>query len=136
MQVVYSPRHLAHDIDTETFMGVGIPANEVAERAERIRTALVADGGFQFADPTDHGEAPITAVHDERLVRFLETAWSEVRAQAIPRAFLTADTYPNIAMFEGMSRDVSGRLIREPNALSELNRELGIREAESQEATS
>ena len=39
MQVVYSPRHLAHDIDTETFMGVAIPANEVAERgrADPIR---------------------------------------------------------------------------------------------------
>jgi len=115
MQVVYSPRHLAHDIDTETFMGVGIPANEVAERAERIRTALEADGGFTFMDPTAHGGAPITAIHDERLVRFLEVAWSEVRAQAIPRAFLSADTYPNIAMFEGMSPDAIERLVREPS---------------------
>jgi acetoin utilization deacetylase AcuC-like enzyme len=114
MQVVYSPRHLAHDIDTETFMGIGIPANEVAERAERIRDALTADGGFTFVDPTDHGEAPITAVHDEGLVRFLEVAWSEVRAQMIPRAFLSADTYPNVAMFEGMSPDAVARLAREP----------------------
>ena len=114
MQVVYSPRHLAHDIDTETFMGVAVPANEVAERAERIRTALQADGGFTFVDPADHGEAPITAVHDGRLVRFLEIAWSEVRAQAIPRAFLSADTYPNRAMFDGMSPDATARL-REPS---------------------
>jgi acetoin utilization deacetylase AcuC-like enzyme len=114
MQVVYSPRHLAHDIDTETFMGVGVPANEVAERAERIRDALTADGGFDFAGPTEHGEAPITAVHDEALVRFLEVAWSEVRAQAIPRAFLSADTYPNVAMFEGMSPEAIERLVREP----------------------
>ena len=114
MQVVYSPRHLAHDIDTETFMGVAVPANEVAERGERIRTALQADGGFTFVDPTDHGEAPITAVHDERLVRFLEVAWSEVRAQAIPRAFLSADTYPNRAMFDGMSAGAMARL-REPS---------------------
>jgi acetoin utilization deacetylase AcuC-like enzyme len=115
MQVAYSTRHLAHDIDTETFMGVGVPANEVAERAERIRTALEADGGFTFVEPTDHGEAPITAVHEERLVRFLEVAWSEVRAQAIPRAFLSADTYPNPAMFEGMSPESMARLLREPS---------------------
>jgi len=115
MQVVYSPRHLAHDIDTETFMGVAIPANEVAERAELIRTALEADGGFAFVDPTDHGEEPIAAVHHPRLIRFLESAWSEVRAQAIPRAFLSADTYPNIAMFEGMSPDALTRLRREPS---------------------
>jgi acetoin utilization deacetylase AcuC-like enzyme len=114
MQVVYSPRHLGHDIDSETFMGVAIPANEVAERAERIRTALEADGGFPFGEPTDHGEGPVTAVHEERLVRFLESAWSEVRAQAIPRAFLSADTYPNRAMFEGMSADAVARL-REPS---------------------
>jgi acetoin utilization deacetylase AcuC-like enzyme len=114
MQVVYSPRHLAHDISSETFMGVEVPANEVAERAEKIRSALTADGGFTFTEPTDHGVAPITAVHAEGLVRFLEVAWSEVRAQLIPRAFLSADTYPNRAMFEGMSADAVERLVREP----------------------
>ena len=46
MRVVYSPAHLAHDVVTETVLGAVIPANEVAERAERIRAALEADGGF------------------------------------------------------------------------------------------
>src|SRR5688500_17890432 len=114
MQVVYTARHLAHDIDTETYMGVGVPANEVAERAEKIRSALEADGGFDFSGPTEHGEEPITAVHDPGLVRFLEEAWSELRAQNIPRAFLPADTYPNRAMFEGMSAEAIARLVREP----------------------
>src|SRR5687768_1255872 len=114
MQVVYSPAHLAHDIETETYMGVGVPANEVAERAEKIRTALEADGGFTLSGPTEHGSDPITAVHDPDLVRFLETAWSEVRSQNIPRAFLSADTYPNRAMFEGMSPEAVDRLVREP----------------------
>jgi acetoin utilization deacetylase AcuC-like enzyme len=117
MQVVYSPRHLAHDIDTETYMGVGVPANEVAERAERIRSALEADGGFPFSEPTDHGETPITAVHDPGLVRFLAAAWSEVRAQNVPRAFLSADTYPNRAMFEGMSEEAVAGLVREPRQI-------------------
>jgi acetoin utilization deacetylase AcuC-like enzyme len=117
MDVVYSPRHLAHDIDTETYMGVGVPANEVAERAERIRTALEADGGFSIVSPTDHGEAPISSVHEPGLVRFLETAWSELRAQNVPRAFLSADTYPNRAMFEGMSPEAVGRIAREPRQI-------------------
>ena len=95
MQVVYSPAHLGHDVTVETFMGVPVPANEVAERAETIRAALDADGGFTIAGPTEHGEAPITAVHDAGLVRFLEVAWSELRAQSIDRPFLSADTYPN-----------------------------------------
>src|ERR1044072_701114 len=114
MQVVYSPAHLAHDISLETFMGIPIPANEVAERAEKIRVALEADGGFTFPGRTEHGEAPITAVHDPGLVRFLEVAWSEVRRQGIPRPFLSADTYPNRSMFEGLSPDAIARLVREP----------------------
>ncbi len=114
MQVVYSPVHLAHDIDTETYMGIGVPANEVAERAEKIRTALEADGGFTLTTPTEHGEEPITGVHDAGLVRFLESAWSEVRSQNIPRPFLSADTYPNRALFEGMSPDAIARFVREP----------------------
>ena len=81
-----------------------IPANEVAERAERIRTRWRPTAASTFTEPTEHGEAPITAVHDPGLVRFLEVAWSEVRRQAIDRPFLSADTYPNRSMFEGMSR--------------------------------
>ena len=40
MQFVYSAAHLAHDITVETFMGLPIPANEVAERAEKIRESV------------------------------------------------------------------------------------------------
>jgi acetoin utilization deacetylase AcuC-like enzyme len=114
VQVVYSPAHLGHDITVETFMGMPVPANEVAERAERIRLALEADGGFPAIEPTAHGETPITAVHDPGLVRFLEVAWSELRAQGIVRPFLSADTYPNRAMFEGMSDGALAGLVREP----------------------
>jgi acetoin utilization deacetylase AcuC-like enzyme len=114
MQVVYSPAHLGHDITVETFMGVPVPAHEVAERAETIRSALVADGGFPMTGPTAHGEGPITAVHDPGLIRFLEVAWSELRAQSIDRPFLSADTYPNRAMFEGMSAEAVAALAREP----------------------
>ncbi len=53
MRFVYSPLHLQHDIRTQTVMGVQVDANEVAERAEVIRTALLADGGFELASPTD-----------------------------------------------------------------------------------
>jgi acetoin utilization deacetylase AcuC-like enzyme len=114
MQVVYSPSHLGHDITHETFMGVAIPANEVAERAEIIRETLDADGGFPRSESTEHGEGPITAVHDPGLVRFLSEAWSELRRQGLPRPFLTADTFPNRRMFQGMSDEAIERLVREP----------------------
>ncbi|MEA2620740.1 MAG: hypothetical protein QOC97_1513 [Chloroflexota bacterium] len=114
MQVVYSPAHLGHDVTLETYMGIPVPANEVAERAERIRMTLEADGGFPMIAPTDHGDAPISAVHDPGLLRFLEVAWSEHRAQRGDRPFLSADTYPNRSMFEGMSEAAVARLVREP----------------------
>ena len=114
MRVVYTPSHLGHDITTETFMGQAIPANEVAERAEIIRRTLEADGGYELVAPTEHGEAPITAVHDEGLVRFLEVAWHEVRRQQLAVPFLSADTYPNRSMFEGMSPEAVKALVREP----------------------
>jgi acetoin utilization deacetylase AcuC-like enzyme len=116
MRVVYSPAHLAHDVTHETVMGVSVPAYEVAERAERIREALESDDAFTIEGPTEHGLDPILAVHDEGLVRFLESAWSEVRRQAIERPYLVADTYPNPAMFDGMSAEVVAR-IGEPEAV-------------------
>jgi acetoin utilization deacetylase AcuC-like enzyme len=105
VRVVYSPAHLAHDVTTEAVMGGVIPANEVAERAERIRTALEADGGFTIEGPTEHGTDPILAIHDEGLLRFVEEAWPAARAQGIGRPSLIADTYPTFRMFEGMSAE-------------------------------
>ncbi len=113
MKVVYSSAHLSHDVTHETYLGIPIPANEVSERAENIRAALLADGGFELVGPTDHGLDPILAVHDEGLVRFVETAWGDVRSQKLDRSFLVADTYPVRAMFEGMSDEALARL-REP----------------------
>jgi acetoin utilization deacetylase AcuC-like enzyme len=116
MKVVYTPAHFAHDVTHETYLGVAVPANEVAERAERIRAALEADGGFELVGPAEHGLDPILAVHDPGLVRFVETAWADARTQVIGRSFLVADTYPVRAMFEGMSEAALARL-REPAAI-------------------
>jgi len=106
VRVVYSPAHLAHDVVTETVMGVAIPANEVAERAERIRSTLEADGGFAIEAPTEHGTDPILAVHDPGLLRFVEEAWRDARAQSIARPSLLADTFPTFRMFEGMTPEL------------------------------
>jgi acetoin utilization deacetylase AcuC-like enzyme len=103
VRVLYTPTHLAHDATTETVMGGVIAANEVAERAERIRTTLESDGGFTIEGPTEHGREPILAVHDPGLVSFVEEAWPAARSQGIDRASLIADTYPTFRMFEGMS---------------------------------
>ena len=116
MKVVYTQAHLAHDPTHETVLGTAIPANEVAERGERIRDALDADRGFEIVAPTEHGAEPILAVHDAGLLRFLEGAWPAARQQGLPYSSLAADTYPNRAMFEGLSDEAIGRL-REPAAV-------------------
>jgi acetoin utilization deacetylase AcuC-like enzyme len=116
MKAVYTAAHLGHDVVNETYMGMPVPANEVAERAERIRAALVADGGFEVTPPTEHGIDPILAVHDKGLVEFVESAWAELRRQGVPRSFLAADTYPTFHMFEGMSPEAVAQL-REPRAI-------------------
>src|SRR4051812_50165359 len=102
MRFVYSPLHLGHDIRTQTILGVQVPANEVAERAETIRTTLLGDGGFEAVVPTTHGPEPITAVHDPGLLRFLEEAWDEARRQGHPYDFLAPETIANAAATEGM----------------------------------
>jgi acetoin utilization deacetylase AcuC-like enzyme len=107
MRVVYSPAHLAHDVRTQTILGVQVPANEIAERAETIRTTLIADGGFELLEPVAHGEAPITAVHDPGLLRFLQQAWDEAERQGHPYGFLAPETIANAAVTEGMRRGVA-----------------------------
>jgi acetoin utilization deacetylase AcuC-like enzyme len=117
VKAVYSPTHLGHDVTHEFGDGELYPANEVTERAERIRSALAADGGFELVPPTDHGEQPILAVHDEGLLRFLEVAWPEARRQGFAGTQLIADTYPVRQMFEGMSDDALATL-GEPVAIA------------------
>ena len=115
MRVVYSPLHLGHEIVTETVMGLPIPANEVAERAERISATLEADGGFPVEPPTDHGEAPILAVHDAGLVRFLAEAWVQRLAQGIDRPASSPETLFVRGYVEGMGGD--GYAPREPDSI-------------------
>lgn len=103
MRVVYSPLHLGHDITMQTVLGERIPANEVAARAERIRETLVADGGFDLLEPTEHGTAPITAVHDPGLLRFLEEAWVDARKVGHRYDHLTPETIMAAGLMEGMS---------------------------------
>jgi acetoin utilization deacetylase AcuC-like enzyme len=106
MRVVYTPAHLAHDVVTETVLGAAIPANEVPERAELIRAALEADGGFTIETPTEHGTEPILAVHDPGLLAYLAEAWPAASAGSLERPSLIADTYPTFRMFEGMSAEL------------------------------
>ena len=102
MRVVYSPAHLGHDIASETVMGRPVPANEVAERAERIRASLEADGGFEIAGPADHGDEPVVAVHDPGLLRFLAEAFGQMRREGVDRVAVVPEGFNVRALSEGM----------------------------------
>ena len=76
LPVVWSDECLRHDPDAEVFVGVRMPAVEVAARVERIREALVAAGAPTVA-AEPHGDEALLAVHDAALVEWLRGAWAE-----------------------------------------------------------
>ena len=100
------------------FSASPVPAYEVAERAETIRRALDADGGFP-------------RLESDRARRGADHRRPRPGSRALPRGglvrgcgarasrarYLTADTYPNRSMFEGMSDEAVERLVREPESI-------------------
>lgn len=78
--VIRSDAHLAHAGLIELASGVEIPCWESPERVLAIEAALAADGGFALEPPTEHGRAPILAVHDPDMVEVFEHAWTDALA--------------------------------------------------------
>ncbi len=72
--VVWTDAHRLHDPGVGIWIGVPIPADEVPERAERIRVAL-EEAGATLVAAEPHGDEALYAVHDPELVSFLEGAW-------------------------------------------------------------
>jgi acetoin utilization deacetylase AcuC-like enzyme len=69
MRRFFDPRQLAHAPEKELHNGGFTDFAEKPSRAEMIATAI---GATEL--PSDHGEAPILAVHDAGYVDFLKTA--------------------------------------------------------------
>jgi acetoin utilization deacetylase AcuC-like enzyme len=102
MHVVSTPDHLLHDNTIEVEWGVPNGHWEAPVRAEVIGAALRADPSmFEFVSPTDHGRAPIDAVHDPGLVNFLARAWTDFQSVRRQREVFP-DTYLHPAIRENM----------------------------------
>jgi acetoin utilization deacetylase AcuC-like enzyme len=100
--VVYSPVHLQHDPATEVELGRSLGQYELPVRAEEIRRVLASEPErFPFIEPTEHGVAPIEAVHDPGLAAYLATAWEEVQHEQ-QLAEIFPDTFVHPAVREGM----------------------------------
>jgi acetoin utilization deacetylase AcuC-like enzyme len=81
--VVWSDACLLHDPDAEVFVGVRLPAVEVAARVEQVREAVVA-AGAPLVDAEPHGDEALLAVHDASLVEWLRGAWAEWERAGLP----------------------------------------------------
>jgi len=102
VRVVYSERHRLHNPEHDVQGGISLEQSERPARAETILQALVEDGFFQIDAPTDHGLAPIEAVHAPGLIDFLKSAWHIWRStSSAPEMF--PDTIPHPGLRDGMN---------------------------------
>ncbi|TML69208.1 MAG: histone deacetylase family protein [Actinobacteria bacterium] len=81
--VVWSDECLLHEPGGEVWIGRPIPGDEVPERAVRIREVLEA-AGAPVVESRLHPDDALLAVHDDRLVEFLRTAWEVWEAAGYP----------------------------------------------------
>jgi acetoin utilization deacetylase AcuC-like enzyme len=93
MKTFYSPAHLAHAPKEEFEGGRLSPAVELPARAERVKAEVERRKLGPVLAPQEFGSAPILAVHDSAMVRFLTGAheqwrerWPDTEA-AIPSAW-------------------------------------------------
>jgi acetoin utilization deacetylase AcuC-like enzyme len=73
MHIVYTEQHKLHDPANILVEGHPLNSFEVPARAEAILSAVQAAQLGPIVAPTDHGLAPILAVHDADYVQFLRT---------------------------------------------------------------
>jgi acetoin utilization deacetylase AcuC-like enzyme len=102
VKVFASPRHQLHDPDHEIEASRLQQPFEHPGRAEAIRAALAADERFVIAEPGEWGTAPIEAVHDPGLVRFLASAWEEYQQEVHPAHDVVPDVFAHRGLRAGM----------------------------------
>jgi acetoin utilization deacetylase AcuC-like enzyme len=83
LPVVWTDAHRLHEPSAENWVGVRMPATEVAARADAIRSTL-AGASARFVAAEAHSDDALLAVHAPELVAFLREAWSEWEAAGLP----------------------------------------------------
>ncbi|MDP4757642.1 MAG: histone deacetylase family protein, partial [Sphingorhabdus sp.] len=69
MRLFFDPRQLDHAPVQELHNGAFVPYAETPARAQALCAGVSAT-----ESPTDHGEAPVLAVHDAGYIAYLKTA--------------------------------------------------------------
>ena len=97
--VVECPSHVKHAPAVEIQGGRPLQAFDQVARIARIRDSLQSVPGVEHYQPTEHGLAPVLRVHDERMVRFLGTAWAASEGLRSPGSdLLFPDTFFHSAL--------------------------------------
>ncbi|MDQ3470492.1 MAG: histone deacetylase family protein [Actinomycetota bacterium] len=101
--VVASDRHRLHDPQAEIEASRLQVPFEHPGRAAAIRAALAGDDRFELREPAEWGTAPIEAVHDAGLVRFLAGAWEEYQRVVRPAHDVVPDVFSMAGLRAGMA---------------------------------
>ncbi|MEO8363888.1 MAG: histone deacetylase family protein [Ilumatobacteraceae bacterium] len=112
MKVVYSSTHLLHNPQFEIEKSTTHSPFEHSGRGEAIRQVLEADKTMDIVSPSEWGTAPIDAVHNPGLSRFLSTAWSDYQKVMGPSREVVPDFFYRNSLREGMRQGV------EPDAIN------------------
>src|SRR2546421_8437713 len=81
MPVVWSDRCLLHDPGREIWVGLPTEASEVPARMDCILYTLARP---DLVTAEQHDDEILKAIHDEDLLRYLESAWDEWQASGLP----------------------------------------------------
>jgi len=95
MYTVYSDKHELHPTDQVRIEGSSSASAEVPARATALLEATRTAGLGSVIAPSDHGLAPILAVHDADFVHFLRTAYQESSAYFGQPGPVSAWTFAN-----------------------------------------
>jgi acetoin utilization deacetylase AcuC-like enzyme len=111
MKVVHSDTYRLHSPQAELSTSITHTPFEHSGRVEAIHAALAADSRFEFVPPKEWGSAPIEAVHNPGLVRFLAEAWGLYNAEHPGTREVVPDVFAMAALRTGMTPG------REPTAV-------------------
>ena len=113
MPVTWSDAHRLHAPESAVWVGVPIAADELPERAELIRDAIVG-AGAEVVGAVPHSDDALLAVHDAGLVEFLRTAWAEWQAGGMTEEAGQPDVvgyiYPTPGLLDGLDPHVPAAL--------------------------
>lgn len=109
MLTVYSPDHILRDNRTELYGGELVRPFECPERVQYVVDRINQTGLGEVIPPRDFGIEPVQRVHDAKFIEFLQTCWTEWKAEgfngeAIPTSI------PARGMQQRIPRNISGKM--------------------------